>query len=172
MSTVGEVASPGMRARREGSMEVAESNRPPFPHPSPTGPHNRGGADCGPSWSKSTNKVLILYPSPTGRRPGVATGFRHQPLRELAHVRLSGGEPRFDDEIRPRSHQRLLERHDQRAGFDQIVEQRLTAERHALSADRRLDHLLVLAEVQRARGSEVADAERGEPGAPIHVHRL
>src|SRR5207248_6241465 len=89
--------------------------------------------------------------------PGVAAGLREQPLRELAHVRLADGKARFDDEIRPRSHQRLSERRGQRAGFDQIVEQRQAAERYALAADRRLDHLLVLAEVQRRGGPEIAD---------------
>src|SRR5216684_3089752 len=99
------------------------------------------------------------------RLPRLAAGLREQPLRELPHVRLAGGEPRFDDEIRPRSHQRLLERRGKRAGSDQVVDQRLAAERHALPADRRLDQLLVLTEVQRPGRLEVADAERGEPGA-------
>src|SRR5260370_4665298 len=102
--------------------------------------------------------------------PTVVAGLREQPLRELAHVRLAGGEPRFDDEIRPRSHQRLLERRGKRAGSEQVVAQRLAAERHALPADRRLDQLLVLTEVQHTGRLEVADAERGEPGAPVHVH--
>jgi hypothetical protein len=66
-------------------------------------------------------------------------------LCELPHLRLAGREGRFDDEIRTQSNQRLFERRDERARFDEIANQRLTAERHALAADRRLDHLLVLA---------------------------
>ena len=48
---------------------------------------------------------------------------------ELAHLRLAGGEAQFDDEIRTRSNQRLFERRDESAQFDEIADQRLTAER-------------------------------------------
>src|SRR5260370_8123735 len=96
-------------------------------------------------------------------RPGVAAGLREQPLRELAHMRLAGGEARLDDEIRPRSHQRLLERRDQRTGFDEIVEQRLAAERDALPADGRLDPLLVLAKGHRPAPTYAPDSRAGHP---------
>ena len=69
-----------------------------------------------------------------------------------------------------RCNQRLFERRDERTRFDEIADQWLTAERYALAGDRRLDHLLVLAEVKGAGGFELTDAERGEPGTPIHVH--
>jgi len=39
--------------------------------------------------------------------------------------------------------------------------------RNSLAADRGLDHLLVLAEVQRSGRPQIADAERCQPSAPI-----
>ena len=62
--------------------------------------------------------------------------FSEQPLCELAHLWLAGGEPRFDDEIRTRSNQRLFERCDERARFDEIADQRLTAGRGADSEEK------------------------------------
>src|SRR5205085_7252007 len=90
-----------------------------------------------------------------------------EPRAELAHMRLGGRERRLDDEVGAQSDQRLLERCDQHAGLDQAVDQRLTAERHAVPADRRLDHLLVLTEMQRPGRPQVADAARCQPGPPI-----
>jgi hypothetical protein len=101
--------------------------------------------------------------------PGVAAGLGDQPFGKFAHLRLSGGELRSNDEIRARSDQRLSERRDERARLDEIVDQGLAAQRHTLPADRRLNHLLILAEVERARRFELADAERREPGTPIHI---
>jgi hypothetical protein len=100
---------------------------------------------------------------------GVAAGLGAQPFGKFAYLRLSGGELRSNDEIRARSDQRLSERRDERARLDEIVDQGLAAERHTLPADRRLNHLLILAEVKRARRFELADAERREPGTPIHI---
>src|ERR1700719_4156139 len=94
-----------------------------------------------PRW----NTIVNAHPrGPIGtinlRRTISRPPFSEQPLCELAHLRLAGGEARFDDEIRTRSNQRLFERRDESARFDEIADQRLTAERHALAADRRLDH--------------------------------
>ena len=98
---------------------------------------------------------------------GVAAGLGDPALGKFAHLRLSGGELRSDDEIRARSDQRLSERRDERARLDEIADQGLAAEGHALPADRRLNHLLILAEVQRACRFELAYAERSEPSTPI-----
>src|SRR5690348_13957739 len=84
-----------------------------------------------------------------------AAGLGDQPFRKFAHLRFSCGERRSDDEIRARSDQRLFERSDKRARLDQIIDQGLTAEGDALPAHSRLNHLLILAKVQRARKFEL-----------------
>src|SRR5262249_22505214 len=90
---------------------------------------------------------------------GVALDLLDQPGREGARVGLAGRERRLDDEIAARTDDRLLERRRQRARLNQFVDERLAAERHALSGDRRLDHLLVLGKMQRTGGLQIADAE-------------
>jgi hypothetical protein len=50
----------------------------------------------------------------------------------------------------------LSERRDERARLDEIADQGLAAEGHALPADRGLNHLLILAEVERACRFELA----------------
>jgi hypothetical protein len=94
----------------------------------------------------------LALPHNSSRRTISRPRFSEQPLRELAHLRLASREPRFDDEMRTRSNQYLFERRDERTRCDEIADQQLTAQCQALAADRRLDHLLVLAEVKGAAG--------------------
>src|SRR5947209_5047644 len=92
-------------------------------------------------------------------RLGVTAGLGDQPFGKFAHLRFSGGELRSDDEIGARSDHRLSEGCNERARLDEVVDQGLAAQCDALPADCRLNHLLVLAEVERACRFELADAE-------------
>src|SRR6516162_2587 len=100
--------------------------------------------------------------------PGVARDLLDEPRAEPANLRLGGRGGRLDQEIRPRSDHGLVERRDQRSRLDQVVDEGLAAERDALGVDRRLNHLLVLGEVQRSEGFQLSDAQCGEPRSPVH----
>src|SRR6516225_6814516 len=99
---------------------------------------------------------------------GVARDLLDEPRAEPANLRLGGRGGRLDQEIGPRPDHRLVERRNQRSRLDQVVDERLAAERDALGVDRRLNHLLVLGEVQRSGGFELSYAQCGEPGSPVH----
>ena len=49
----------------------------------------------------------------------------------------------------------------------ELLQQRMTAERNAVTVERCLNQLIVVAEVQLARGLEIAKAERMEPQLPV-----
>src|SRR5262249_14943220 len=62
------------------------------------------------------------------------------------NVRLAVHRRRPDQEIRSRPHNGVSEGSNQSAGVDEVVNKGLAAKRYALSIDRRLNHLFVLAD--------------------------
>src|ERR1700738_4145542 len=97
-----------------------------------------------------------------------AADLHSNPPTELITVRLPDRGSRLDEEIRSRSHNGVLEGSSQRTRLEQVVYEGLPAERYALSVDRRLNHLFVLAELQCSHWIEAAEAQRTEPRPPIH----
>src|SRR3974390_2808902 len=99
---------------------------------------------------------------------GVARDLLDEPRAEPANLRLGGRGGRLDQEIRPRPDYGLVERRDQRSRLDQGIDEGLGADRDALGVDCRLNHLLVVGELQRSGEFQLSDAQCSEPRSPVH----